>query len=119
MIESKFYGSSVENLGNFLEHLEQMKTDGNLRCLVELRRVVDFKEVVWAYGVNGIVEWSRAVAQSGSDLTQLAVVRGDGWSWEIESIEWLGAASGTFQFAGYATLDGKLERVRLIWQMIW
>lgn len=119
MNKIQYFGSSRETFPGFMDDLRRLKEEGKLHCVTELRLRVGYEEEVWGFGVNGIVEWTRISAQSDSDFTSTAVVRGDGWQWEIESIEWLGASEGTFQFAGYFMVDGKLERVRLLWQIIW
>lgn len=119
MGDIKYFGAQIETFPEFLDHLQNLRDKSKLHCIVELRLRVGYEEEVWGYGVNGIVEWSRAATLSDSDFTNTAVVRGDGWQWELESLEWIGSSAGTFQFSGYFMVDGKLERVRLLWQMIW
>ena len=121
MDDVKFFGVTAPDVENFLEQLNAMRSTGDLRCLAELRVRTGAEETVWGYGVNGIIEWSRTTAYDIPDSVSSAVIRGDGWQWEIESIEWIGAISGTFQFIGYARPGGSatLQRVRLLWQLIW
>lgn len=123
MSEPRFFGMPVPtpDTESFLDLLEAMRSTGDLRCLAELRVRVGEEEIVWAYGVNGVIEWSRTSAYTTADIVSKAVVRGDGWQWEVENIEWIGSVAGSFQFSGYANLPefSGLQRVRLLWQMIW
>lgn len=121
MDKPKFFGVEAHDTENFLDLLEAMRSTGDLRCLAELRVREKNEEVVWGYGVNGVIEWSRTSAYTTAEIESKAVIRGDGWQWEVENIEWIGAVAGSFQFAGYTRPGGtgSLQRVRLLWQMIW
>lgn len=121
MSDPKFFGVDAVDSENFLDQLQAMRSTGDLKCIAELRVRNGDTEEVWGFGVNGIIEWSRTTAYSIPDAVSSAVVRGETWQWEIESIEWIGAVSGTFQFIGYARPEGRgdLKRVRLLWQLIW
>lgn len=119
MREPLFFGVETSSMERFLEILEVLKGNGLLHCLAELRVRTEYDEEVYAYGVDGVLEWSRTSAYTTPDIASKAVVRGDGWQWEIESIEWIGATAGTFQFAGYCRIDDELKRVRLLWQLMW
>lgn len=121
MNDPRFFGVESKDSATFLDLMELMRETGDLRCLAELRVRQGEGEIVWAYGVNGVLEWSRTSAYTTPDIVSKAVVRGDGWHWEIENIEWIGSVAGSFQFSGYAQLPefSGLQRVRLLWQMIW